>query len=119
MATTSKPSPAADRHLRLPVLVWAALGAAAAVASVALVLALSSGGTQKVSTSSGAVAPAASSLGTRYDGGPEEGTRGPYGHPLSRPRVTQSGAPLPSASRFEHGNPTLYNGGHDEGRAGH
>jgi hypothetical protein len=35
----------------------------------------------------------------RSDGGPEEGTRGPYGHLLGT-------------------NPYLYNGGHDEGTAG-
>ena len=42
----------------------------------------------------------ASSPETRYDGGPEEGTRGPLVAPSSQPQ-----------------NPYSYNGGHDEGRA--
>jgi hypothetical protein len=39
---------------------------------------------------------------TRFDGGPEEGTRGLLAAPASRPA-----------------NPSSYNGGHDEGSAGH
>jgi hypothetical protein len=44
-------------------------------------------------------APAATA---RFDGGPEEGTRGILAAPLTRPV-----------------NPSTYNGGHDEGPAGH
>jgi hypothetical protein len=43
---------------------------------------------------------ATAGLTTRYDGGPEEGTRGAFAAPSSQPQ-----------------NPYSYNGGHDEGNA--
>lgn len=136
MSQFAQSSAAATRHYRLPTLVWVVLAAAAAAAAIALVLALTSGGSGR-----GAVAPSASSRAdrtaagarldhrglsaraqgslvaprpsaTRYDSGPEEGTRGP-----------SQWAPPPTVldgSRASHaGDLHTYNGGHDEGSAGH
>jgi hypothetical protein len=74
----------------------AVLGLSVAVAT----LATDHGASTNASAGTPVTATAPKALDVRYDGGPEEGTRGPYGHPLST-------------------NPYLYNGGHDEGTAGH
>jgi hypothetical protein len=110
MANAAPPSSApAARHYRLPTVVWVVLASAAACAAIALTLALSSDGTSSPRKPSGTVAPPARSLGTRYDGGPEEGTRGP--------RLWA--APLSAVNRSPYtGDPYSYNGGHDEGQAG-
>jgi hypothetical protein len=87
-------------HLRalLAIAIIAVLGLSVAVAT----LAANQGGSTSASAGTGTpvTATAPKALDVRSDGGPEEGTRGPYGHPLST-------------------NPYLYNGGHDEGAAGH
>ena len=62
-----------------------------------------------------AAAPAAPNV--RYDGGPEEGTRGTFGRSLGGATSATSGAAISRLSRLEHGSPHLYNGGHDEGNA--
>jgi hypothetical protein len=96
---SSTSTTAVPARVRLPRLAWLILVAAAVAAAIALTLALSSGG----SGSGPAVAPAANSqhpLGVRYDGGPEEGTAGPWGHAL-----------VPNGGAYN------YNGGHDEGNA--
>jgi len=93
-------------HLRalLAVMLIAVVGLTAAV----IVLVIDNGTTNTAPRSSAALvaSPAVSASSTpgqttRYDGGPEEGTRGI--------RVTGSS---------QHANPYAYNGGHEEGLAG-
>jgi hypothetical protein len=136
MSQLAQTSAAATRHYRRPTQVWVVLVAAAAAAAIALVLALTSGGGGR-----GAVSPSASSRAdraaagarldhrglsaraqgslavprpsaTRHDGGPEEGTRGPSQWATPPIAVNRSGA-------AHAGDPHSYNGGHDEGSAGH
>jgi hypothetical protein len=56
---------------------------------------------------------------TRYDGGPEEGTRGVTPNPTTRydggPEEGTRGAQVTGSPQPQ--NPYSYNGGHDEGRA--
>ena len=80
----------------LAVTMIAVLGLAAAVG----ILATNGGGSVTVRAASPVAATGSKPLDVRYDGGPEEGTRGTYGRPLVA-------------------SPYLYNGGHDEGQAGH
>ena len=80
----------------LAVAMIAVLGLTAAVA----ILATNSHRSTTVSAATPVTATGSKPLDVRYDGGPEEGTRGPYGHSFVA-------------------SPYLYNGGHDEGKAGH
>lgn len=86
------------RQLRalLAVTMIAVLGLTVAVT----ILATNDAGSTSVSAATPVTATASRPLDVRYDGGPEEGTRGTYGHALVA-------------------SPYLYNGGHDEGKAGH
>jgi hypothetical protein len=63
----------AATRFSVPLLAWAALALATMAVAVVLILAVTSGGQDSAPT---VTAPGAS--GVRYDGGPEEGTRGPF-----------------------------------------
>jgi hypothetical protein len=89
-----------SHYVQLRALLAIAMTAVVGLTVAVAILAINHGGTASVSASTPVTATASRPLDVRYDGGPEEGTRGPYGHPLVA-------------------TPYLYNGGHDEGKAGH
>jgi hypothetical protein len=127
------------QHLRwlLVVMVIAVVGLTAAVVILAV---NNDSATSAPSSSAGNVAIPAAAAGSqvgatldhrglhatpgltaRYDGGPEEGTRGATPNPATRydggPEEGTRGV-LATSSSSQPQNPYSYNGGHDEGRAG-
>jgi hypothetical protein len=119
LVTNTAPTRAA-----VPLLGWAALALATMAFAVVLILAITSDGDTGVSRS----VPAATAPGVRYDGGPEEGTRGPsVSSPATRsaPAVRFDGGPEegtrgPSASSpATRSAPSVrYDGGPEEGTRG-
>jgi hypothetical protein len=89
-----------SHYTQLRALLAIAMIAVVSLTVAVAILATNHGGSTSVSAATPVTATASKPLDVRYDGGPEEGTRGSYGQPLGT-------------------NPYLYNGGHDEGRAGH
>ena len=73
-------------HMRavLAIAMIAVVGLAVAV----VILATAASSSTSVSAASPVAASPPASPNVRYDGGPEEGTRGPYGHPLANPDPT-------------------------------
>ena len=89
-----------SHYMQLRALLAVAMIAVLGLTAAVTILATNDGGSTSVSAATSVRATAPAGPNVRYDGGPEEGTRGPYGHSLGT-------------------NPYLYNGGHDEGKAGH
>jgi len=88
-----------SHYVQLRTLLAIAMIAIAGLSVAVAILAANDGGSASVSAATPVATSAPAAPDVRYDGGPEEGTRGPYAQQL----VT---------------NPYLYNGGHDEGTAG-
>jgi hypothetical protein len=88
-----------SHYVQLRTLLAVAMIAVVGLTVAVAILATNHGGSTSVSAATPVAVTASKPLDVRYDGGPEEGTRGSYGRPL----VT---------------NPYAYNGGHDEGSAG-
>jgi hypothetical protein len=89
-----------SHYMQLRALLAVAMIAVVGLTVAVAILATNDGGSTSVSAATPVRATVPAGPNVRYDGGPEEGTRGPYGHSLGT-------------------NPYLYNGGHDEGKAGH
>lgn len=89
-------------HLRavLGIAMIAVVGLAVAV----VILATTASSSTSVSAATPVAASAPAAPDVRYDGGPEEGTRGPYGQASHAPNVPVQ---APDTSRFQHGFPSF------------
>ena len=111
----------------IPLLAWVALVIASTAVAVLLALAITSGDDAGIDVATPA-ATASGAPGVRYDGGPEEGTRGPSSSELTghrAPAIRYDGGPEEGTRGLSEPAPVgqrapgvRYDGGPEEGTRG-